>query len=65
MLCGINEVRLIFQIHTLKNMTDNELSSHCEQGPVYLAEITPKNLRGGSMSITQVYSVLLNFCIML
>lgn len=30
------------------------LSSDCEQGPIYLAEITPKNLRGAFMSVSQV-----------
>lgn len=47
------------QLHVLTFFSDFSLNFVVsEQVPVYISEITPKNLRGGFATVNQVFSVL-------
>lgn len=57
-LFGINILSSVFQLDIQKRKKKLQILI-AEQVPVYIAEITPKNLRGGFTSSTEVKGVLI------
>ena len=55
-ICGDSNKQLHVVTFFLNEFSLNFVVS--EQDPVYISEITPKNLRGGFATVNQVFSVL-------